>query len=265
MFSALIITFRETLEASLVISIIFAYLNKSGNQKHKKIVWYGVVAGIVLSLVLAFVFKKYLGGFEGTYEQLYEGIVMLVAAALITWMVLWMMHQKSQIRSNLEKKMDSHIKKNQPSGLFLLTFVSVAREGIETVIFLQAALIQSEQGNVFIGGVIGVIIAIILSYILYKSIEKISLKKFFTITGIILVLFAAGLLAHGVHELQEAHILPTFIEHLWNINGFISEDGQFGGLLKHVFGYNGNPSLLEVSSYIIYLGLIGIGWKKLEK
>lgn len=274
MTAALIITLRETLEAALIVGIILAYLNKTLNKKHKKIVWYGVLAGIVLSLILAFVFETYFGGFTGRAEELYEGVAMLVAGGLLTWMILWMLGQRHNIKKNLEKKAETHIEKDHPIGLFLLTFVAIAREGIETVIFLQAAVIQSGGSNTLIGGALGIVIAIILSYLLFKGIARIPLKKFFTATSILLILFAAGLVAHGLHEFQEAAVVPTYIEHLWDINPevvtegiypLLHEKGAIGGLLKGLFGYNGDPSLIEVISYFAYLLFIVGLWNWIDR
>lgn len=265
MLSALIITLRETLEAALIVGIILAYLNKTDNRGHSKIVWFGVLAGIILSLVLAFIFQTFFGGFEGAAEELYEGITMIIAATLLTWMILWLIFQRHNLKKNIENKMQTYIEKDHPVGLFLLSFVSVAREGIETVIFLQAAAIQTQDTNLIIGGSLGIIIAIILSYFLYKGIKIIPLKKFFTVTSILLILFAAGLFVHGIHELQEAGVVPTIIEHVWDINPLLNEKSTIGGLLKGLFGYNGNPSLLEVINYIAYLLGISFVWNRIEK
>lgn len=265
MIAALLITLRETLEASLVVGIILAYLNKTQNKKHGKFVWFGVLAGILLSVALAFIFNKYLGGFEGQAEKLYEGVTMLTAAALLTWMILWMMRQRQNVKKNLEEKVSSHIEGDHPWGLFFLVFVSVAREGIETVIFLQAAAIQAEVGGMLLGGILGIFLAIVLSFVLFKGIAKIPLKKFFTISSVLLILFAAGLLAHGVHELQEAGIVPIINEHVWDLNPILNEKAGAGALLKGVFGYNGNPSLIEVLSYLGYLVLIAGVWMFIDR
>lgn len=262
MFSGLIITSRETLEAALVAGIVLAFLNKTGNSRHAKFVWLGVGAGVLLSVILAFVFEKYLGGFTGRVEEIYEGVMMIVAAGLLTWMILWMLKQRSSLRANLENKVEGHVKENHPWSLFLLVFVGVAREGIETVIFLKAALLQSDGGNVLLGGFVGIIGAIVLAYILFKGAAKIPLKKFFTATSVLLILFAAGLFAHGVHEFEEAGILPVLVEHVWDINWLINEKSVFGEFLKGLFGYNGNPSLGEVIAYISYLSAMGFYFRR---
>ncbi|MDA1060598.1 MAG: FTR1 family protein [bacterium] len=257
---ALIITFRETLEAALIVGILLAYLKKTKNFKHGSYVWYGVVAGVLISVVLAFVFQQFLGGFDGKAEELYEGIVMLLAATLITWMILWMLNQRQHIKKNLEEKAQLHIQNDHAIGLFFLAFVGVAREGIETIIFLQAALVQSDAAQILSGGFLGIVIAIVLSILMFKGFAKIPLRKFFTATSLLLILFAAGLVAHGLHELQEAGIVPIFVEHVWDMNHILNEKGTIGGLFKGLFGYNGNPSIVEIVSYVSYLALIAGLW-----
>ncbi len=264
--SALLITLRETIEASLIVGIVLVYLDKTLNPAHKKFVWYGVIAGIVFSVVLAFVFQNYLGGFEGRNEELYEGFMMLFASGLLTWMILWMITQRHLLKKNLENKIETHIKKDYPFGIFLLVVVSIIREGTELVIFLQGAQIQADadSGRFFVGVLIGFVAAVLFSYLLFKGVAKISLRKFFTFTSFLLILFAAGLFAHAIHELQEASVLPIYIEHLWDMNWIVDEKGVFGSLLKSLFGYNGNPSLLEIVGYGTYLLLIAGIWYKID-
>ncbi|PIR55524.1 high-affinity iron transporter [Candidatus Peregrinibacteria bacterium CG10_big_fil_rev_8_21_14_0_10_36_19] len=256
MFAALIITLRETLEVALVVGIVLAYLKKTINGKHQSFVWGGLFAGVVVSALIAYVFEKYFGGFEGTAEQIYEGVAMFTAAALLSWMILWMLEQRRKIKEELEKKVSVHIEKDHPIGLLSLVFVSTLREGVETSIFLKAAILSGGSDGTVLGAVSGILIALAVSYVLFKGFARVPLKTFFTITSVILILFAAGLFAHGIHEFQEAGVFPIYIEHLWDINNFLDENGSFGGVMKGVFGYNGNPSLLEVVGYFGYLVLI---------
>ncbi|MBI4232799.1 FTR1 family protein, partial [Candidatus Peregrinibacteria bacterium] len=223
MTAALIITLRETLEAALVAGIVLAYLDKTGNFSHKKYVWYGVSFGVLLSLCLAWIFQRYLGGFEGRAEEIYEGVTMIIAAGLLTWMILWMMKQRSKIKANIEGKVEAHLVGDHPWGILFLVFVGVLREGIETVIFLQAALQQSDGAGVLTGGLIGIVLAVVLAWVVFKGVMKVSLKKFFTVTGVLLIFFAAGLLAHGIHEFEEAGVLPQYVEHVWDINPMLDE------------------------------------------
>ncbi len=264
MIEGLLITLRETLEVALVVGIVLAYLAKTVNGRHKKFVWYGVAAGVFVSVALAFIFEMYFGGFEGAAEQIYEGTTMVIAAGLLSWMIVWMLKQRNGIKAKLEEKASVYVKEDHPIGLFGLVFVSSLREGVETVIFLKAAILNGGDGAL-LGALFGILIAIVLAYALFKGVAKVPLKKFFTVTSVLLILFAAGLLAHGVHEFQEAGILPIYNEHVWDVNNFIDEKGGFGGIMKGLFGYNGNPSLLEVFSYLGYLVLVGLLWWKLER
>jgi len=272
MIESFIITFRETLEVALIVGIILGYLIKTKQTKYNNIVYMGIVFGIVASIIGALLFNYLAGGFAGRAEEIFEGITMLVGALLLTTMILWMMKQK-HIARELEQKVAAKIAETYKLGLFLLVFVAVLREGIETVIFLGAASFVSTN-NTLIGALIGVIAAVFLGYLIFVGSMKINIKKFFNITSILLILFAAGLVAHGVHELQEANIIPMGIEHVWDINPPVNPDGSYplmhekgyiGSIFVGLFGYNGNPSLIEVLSYLFYLAIVFVLWKNIEK
>jgi high-affinity iron transporter len=268
MTAALLITLRETLEASLVAGIVFGYLKKTGQPQYKKYVWSGILSAIAVSLLGAWLFTTVAGGFEGRAEELFEGITMLVGAALLTTMILWMMKQRGKVQS-LKEKVASHVDNAKKLELFGLIFFAVLREGIETVIFLNAAWFAIED-NAMLGAVLGIVIALALGFALYKGSLKLNMKKFFLYTSILLILFAAGLVAHGVHELQEAGVIPVVIEEIWDINPAVisngvypalHEKGSVGGIFKDLFGYNGNPTLIEVSVYVLYLIIIAFVYK----
>jgi len=273
MISSFIITFRETLEAALVVGIVLAYLVKTKKEKYNPIVYIAVVSAVIASILGAFLFNALAGGFEGRAEQIFEGISMLFAAFLLTFMILWMMKQK-HIVVELHKKVSTELKERHKFGLFSLVFISVLREGIETVIFLGAASFIAAGSNSAIGAVLGIIGAIILGYMLFVLSKRIDIKKFFNVTSVLLVLFAAGLVAHGVHEFEEAGVIPIVVEHVWDINPLQNPDGSYpalhengaiGSILKGLLGYNGNPSLIEVLSYFAYIILILILWKNIER
>ena len=272
MIASFIITFRETLEAALIVGIILGYLLRTKQTRYNNVVYIGVISGIVASVIGAILFNKLAGGFEGTAEQIFEGITAFIGSLLLTTMILWMMKQK-HISSELQHKVHTETTESHKFGLFSLVFLSVLREGIETVIFLGAASFVSTDNNL-IGALIGIIAAIVLGYAIFIGSMKINLKKFFKITNILLILFAAGLVAHGIHEFEEAKIIPSIIEHVWDINPKLNHDGSYpllhenghiGGILKGLFGYNGNPSLIEVLSYLAYLLLVLVLWKNVER
>ena len=272
MIESFIITFRETLEVALIVGIILSYLVRTKQTRYNNVVYVGVAFGIVASIIGAFLFNYLAGGFSGRAEEIFEGIIMLVGAFLLTTMILWMMKQK-HIAVELEQKVATKIAETYKLGLFLLVFAAVLREGIETVIFLGAASFVSTNNNL-VGALIGIIVAIFLGYLIFVGSMKINIKKFFNITSILLILFAAGLVAHGVHEMQEANIIPTLIEHVWDINPLVNPDGSYpfmhekgyiGSILKGLFGYNGDPSLIEILSYLTYLVIVFVLWKNIEK
>lgn len=271
MIESFIITFRETLEAALIIGIILSYLIRIKQTRYNKIVYVGVIIGIIASVIGAVLFNILAGGFEGRAEKIFEGITMLIGAGLLTTMILWMLKQKN-IAKKLQQKVDTRLSEGKIFGLFLLVFAAVLREGIETVIFLQSASFASGESSMA-GAVIGVLIAVILGYAAYIGTMRLEIKKFFNITSVLLILFGAGLVAQGVHELEEAKIIPSIIEHVWDINPKLNpnqsyplfhENGYIGSILKGLFGYNGNPSLIEVISYIVYLVFAAIAWRQIE-
>lgn len=250
----------------MVVGIVLGYLGRTNQSRHNRLVYYGIAAGLLLSMVGALLFISLAGGFEGKAEQLFEGTTMLIAAILLTTMILWMLRQK-HIAREIEGKVARHIANAQMStwgayGLFFLILFAVLREGIETVIFMGA--VSYTSGINFIGGLLGVIVAIVIGFLFFMGTKKINLKKFFNISSIILILFAAGLVAHGIHEFEEAGVVPGVLAPVWNTNGIINEKGVFGSFLVGLFGYNGNPSLVEVLAYAGYLWLIYSIYKKIE-
>ena len=273
--ASFLVTSRETLEATLVVGIVLAYLTKTNKHHYRKTVYYGIAFGILASLLSAFIFTIFAGGFEGRAEEIFEGITMLFASFLLTTMILWMMRQK-HIARHIESKVSVEIEKAEIDmtyayGLFLLVLIAVLREGVETVIFLNA--MKYASGVNFVGGLLGVLTAIGVGYLFFTSTRKVNLKKFFNISSILLILFAAGLVAQGIHELQEAGVILYGAKELWNINPAVAvegvypllhEKGMVGSFLKGLFGYNGNPSLLEVLSYIAYLGIIFYLYRRIE-
>lgn len=265
MLESFLVTSRETLEASLVVGIVLAYLNRTNNQNYRKTVYYGIFFGILTSVIAAFLFTILAGGFEGKAEQIFEGTTMLFGAFLLTTMILWMMKQR-HIAEEIEGKVERHIQTAQPLfshiGIFMLIFVAIIREGIETVIFLNA--INYASGINFIGGTLGIIAAIIIGYLFFIGFKKINLKRLFNLSSILLILFAAGLVAHGVHEFEEAGIVSGIVAPLFDINPILNEKGLVGSFLKGLFGYNGNPSMLEVIAYVSYLGAIFYLYKRIE-
>jgi high-affinity iron transporter len=254
MLGALLITLREGLEASLIVGIILAYLARTDNRQSFKFVWLGVALAVLVSLVAGGLVYLLMGELSGQAEEIFEGVAMFVAVGVLTWMIFWMRKQAVDIKAHLQAQIQSVLTRGSSLGLLLLAFVVVVREGIETALFLFAATRVAESAALFtLGGLLGLAIAIGVGYGIYQGTSKLNLRTFFNATSVVLILFAAGLLAHGIHELQEGGIIPIVIEHVWDTNHILAEGSTPGRFLTAVVGYNGNPSLIEVIAYFVYL------------
>ena len=254
-----LIGFREAVEAALIIGILLTWLSRSERTEIKQWVWYGVIAGILASLVTAALFALLWGGIEGfeQNEAAFEGVLELLAAALLTMVILHFIRHPTA--SDLERWADAAVRQRQGLGIASITFLSVWREGSETVIFIGAG---TEGAGAIVGVFIGIIIAIAIAWAFFEKGTKIDIKALFKVTNVLLILFAAGLVAHGIHELQEAGWLPLLKEHIWDINGILDEKGTMGSILKALFGYNGNPSLIEVVAWLAFMGGIYTFYKR---
>jgi len=252
MLAAGLITFREGLEAALIVGIVFGYLKKIDHLDQQRYVWRGVMAAIIASLGVALGLQLIDAQLTGRAEEIFEGITMFLAVGVLTWMIFWMRHQGRYIKVALERDVRVAVTAGQNWALFSLAFIAVFREGVETALFLSAAAFVSAAANTIWGGLLGLGVALLVGYLIFATAVRLDVKRFFDATSVLLLLFAAGLLAHGVHEFQEAGLIPVIVEHLWDINHILDEKSALGSILKAMLGYNGNPSLLEVSSYLGY-------------
>jgi high-affinity iron transporter len=262
MLPSFLLSLREGIEAALIIGIVIGTLQKINRTDYVKTVWVGAACAAAVSLLAAIVLNKVGTSLEGEAEEIFEGFTMLVAAGVLTWMIFWMSRQARQLRSELESGVRRAASLAGHGALFLLAFTAVVREGIELVLFLTAAAMTSSAQAVMTGALLGLGAAILLGWSLFTSIVRLDLRRFFQVTGVLLVLFAAGLVAHGVHEFNELGWIPPIIEHIWDINLVLDENSSFGQLLTALFGYNANPSLSEILAYIGYFVVIlsGLRW-----
>jgi high-affinity iron transporter len=244
---------REGLEASLIVGIVLGFLAKTENQRYFRLIWLGTAAAVALSIALGAALFFSIGELEGRAEQIFEGAAMLSAVAVLTWMIFWMRRQAANIKRDLEAKLANAIAAGSAVGLASVVFFAVLREGWETALFLFAIGESSTPLATAIGATVGLAISISLGVAIYMGSRRLDLRQFFTVTGILLIVFAAGLLGHAVHEFQEAALLPQTVEHIWNTNALVSENSHFGKFLTALFGYNGDPSALEVGVWLAYL------------
>ena len=258
MFASFLLSLREGLEAALIIGIVLGVLVKLKRTDMNGVVWRGVGLAALLSLVAALALNLRGMEFEGRGEEIFEGIAMLLAAGVLTWMILWMKNHGSTLKSEIEEQTNQAALGKGQKALFALAFLAVFREGIELALFLLAARLTSSPLQTVSGALLGLISAAFLGWIVFSSTMRLSLRNFFGVTNILLVIFAAGLVGLGVHEFNEAGIIPSVIENVWNINAILSDKSEVGLLLKALVGYNGNPSLTEVGAYVGYLVILAV-------
>lgn len=262
MLAAALLTLREGLEAALIVSILLSYLDQIGNHKQRWWIWGSVGAAGALSLALAIGLQVVGTGFEGVTEQVFEGLVMLLAVAVLTWMIFWMRYQARYIKQGLEADMQLAIRKNHHWGLFGIAFLAVFREGVETALFLTAASFASDGLSTLAGSLLGLAAAIAIGWLIHSGMANLSLRAFFNVTSVVLLIFAAGLFAHGIHELQEAGWIPIFIDRVWDLKPILDDTSTAGSLLRTLVGYNDDPSLLEVIGYVSYwiIVVVAVRW-----
>lgn len=268
MIASALITLREGLEAALIISIILGVLRQVDEQRRVRAVWAGVGAALVTSVGIGLMLNGLDVAFEGRTEEIFEGSAMLAAAVVLTWMIFWMQRRAPYLHRKLEHDILTALGSGswERFTLFGLAFVSVLREGIETALFLAAATYSSTPSQTLFGGLLGLAAAVFVGYLLFIGGRRLNLRMFFRTTSLILLIVSAGLVAHGIHELQEAALVPVIVEHVWNINPILDENGTIGIFLRALLGYNGNPSLVEVIVYAAYLFLIGVlSWQTMLK
>lgn len=260
MLPSYLLSLREGLEAALVIGIVLGALEKIRRTDLKPALWLGVLGAVAVSALAAFLLTMFGLSLEGTAEEIYEGITMFLAAGILTWMIFWMSKQAKNIKTELEEGVHKAAATTGKRAIFWLAFIAVVREGVELALFITAAFFAGNNGNLadntiqtLAGVVLGLGTSILLGWSLVAATARLNLKKFFQVTGYLLILFAAGLVAHGIHEFNEAGWVPSIIEHVWDVNSIIDETSVTGELLKTLFGYNGNPSLTEMLGYFAYL------------
>ena len=265
----LIIVFREVLEGALIVGILYTYLNKTEQYDAIKWLWQGVSAAIIASIFGSILFQMLADGFEGRAAKLFEGIVMILAATMLGTMIVWMAKNRN-IAEDLKEQADEALSGDKVGyGIFALSFISVFREGIETILFLYGVMIKQGGLNITLS-LVGAVLGIGVAFLIFVQGRKVPLKTFFNVTSILLIFVAAGMFAYGVHELESAGMIKDY-GRIWDINPPKLADGSYplfhdkgyiGGLLKGLFGYNGDPSLIELVSWIAVAGGLGYAWKK---
>lgn len=269
MLPTFLLSLREGLEAALIIGIVLGALTKIRRDDLSSAVWLGTLSAVIISILTAVILTSFGMSLEETAEQIFEGITMLIAAGILTWMIFWMSKQARFLKSELEAGVNKAAASTGKRAMFWLAFVAVVREGVELAFFITAAFFAGDQSQVtsniirtLAGTILGLGTAALLGWTLFATTVRLDLRRFFQVTGILLILFAAGLVAHGIHEFNEVGWIPAVIEPIWDVNTILDESSLAGQLLKTLFGYNGNPSLTEMIAYFAYLVVVSIFWRR---
>ena len=265
-FTSFLITFRESLEAALVVSIVAAYLRKVGQIQLWRYLWAGTGLAIGTSIALGWAVQIVYGGLTGASAQLFEGVASLTATGVLSYVVFWMAGNARKIKEKIERKIEVAITRGQMFSIAAIAFVAVVREGIETVLFLTALFFLDPSGTT-IGMMVGITLVGIVSVLLLRGTYNVDVRRFFRYSSVLLIIFAAGLAGYGVHELIEAAEsygleLGVLAQQVYNINpassaNLLHENGAVGSILKSLVGYDGNPEWLRVLVYAGYWLTIG--------
>lgn len=259
--SALLLTLREGLEAALIVAIVLAYLKRLDRDKDFKTVWLGTAAAVALSLIAGIIVFNVLGGLEGAAEEITEGVIAFTAVGVLTWMIFWMARQARHIKGELQAKVDLAVAAGGGAALAGIAFVAVLREGLETALFLLSTSVGGESNlGRLVGGLIGLVIAAGIGYLVYRGSRRVNLRVFFRYTGILILFFAAGLVAKGLHEFQEVAWIGTLNEHVYDISSVSAlnpDSSTVGEFLKGLFGWSPAPSIEMLVAYFLYLIPVG--------
>ena len=269
MLPSYLLSLREGLEAALMIGIVLGAVSKIRRKDLAPAVWFGTLSAVIISILTAIILTSFGMSLEERAEQIFEGVTMLLAAGILTWMIFWMGKQARFLKSELEDGVNKAAASTGKRAVFWLAFMAVVREGVELAIFITAAFFASNQAEtstnliqILAGTILGLGPAVLLGYTIFATALRLDLRRFFQVTGILLILFAAGLVAHGVHEFNEVGWIPGVVEHVWDVNMILDENSIAGQLLKTLFGYNGNPSLTEMIAYFVYIAVVTVFWRR---
>ncbi|MHB1682769.1 MAG: FTR1 family iron permease [Bacilli bacterium] len=257
MLGSFLIFFRESLEASMIVSIMLAYLKQIGRRDRFRDVWLGVWSALGIAALGGYAIFATIRHYDGTTLQTeIESITYFVAAGILTYMTFWMNRQSRQLKSDLQVKLAAAIQNGALWTIALVAFITVGREGLETVVFMIAIAFKSSPLSLAIGAIIGASAGLSLSYLIYVTGKRINLRVFFNIMGTLLMLFAAGLLADGIEDWQQLGWIRFGAQPLWNTSRLLNENTTLGDILHSFFGYADSPTGLQLGSYVVYLTLM---------
>jgi high-affinity iron transporter len=253
MTAAFFITLREGIEAALIIGIIAAYLVKVGRRDAIRLVAIGVGAALTISIVAGIAIVGIVGRLPLVVQATFEGVAAVLAVIVLTWMLFWMRRQGRSIKGELEAGVAAALDRGAAGALVGLAFVAVLREGLETVLFMLAILGSSGDVEVaLIGAIAGLMVAVAIGWAIFAMGIRIDLRRFFSVTGVVLIFVAAGLCGYAVHEFTEAGLLPL-TPVAFDLSAVLPQSSPLGSVLAGLFGYRASPTWSELIAYMAYL------------
>lgn len=273
LFGAFLIAMREGVEAALVVSILYAYIVQIGRRDVLPKLW----AGVLIGAIIPSAFGAYLtwGAYTLTTQaqEILGGVLSITAAALVTWMVLWMVQHSAELSHGIQSQAAEKLGENHGNGwsMFWIALITIGREGLETALFIWPMFINSSDGRMpAIGVILGLVVAIIIGVLIYTGAARINIKLFFRVTGYFLIFVAAGILAYGLHDLQEAGLIPGINQYLFDITGWFPDSGFFSlnsfwfNLATAVFQFNPSPTAVEFFAWLGYIVIVGTAFTVLN-
>jgi high-affinity iron transporter len=261
MLATLVIFLREAVEASMIVAILLAYLNRIGQRDHFRDVFIGVGAALVLATAGGAIAYTTIRSYSGSRVQtIFETGTYLLAAGVLTYMTFWMRGHARTLSAELRARTAAALDGRARMGLALLAFQAVGREGLETVVFTLAIVFSTTVAGALSGAVLGLAGGLAVAFVIYRLGHRLNLARFFTVIGVLLMVFAAGLLANSVQNLQELGWLPVLDSPMWHSTRLLSQSSAAGDVMHSFFGYSDAPTPLQLIIYAVYLAVVVVSY-----
>jgi len=262
MIPTFVIFLREGVEASMIVAILLSYLDQMGQRRHFRDVYLGVAAAFVLILAGGIAAYELIDHYDGSRAQtVFEVVTYLLAAVVLTYMTFWMQAHSRTMKADLAARSDAALDGGARFGLGFLAFQAVGREGLETMVFTLAIVFASTNQagtpvggkGLLLGAVLGLVVALAIAYAIFRLGKRLNLGMFFRVIGVVLMVFAAGLLADAVQGMQELGWLPFGQQALWDTSRILSEDSSIGDVFHSLLGYADRPTVLQAVVWLTYV------------